>query len=314
MRKKEKHSANSKYRVRILGKSYEKSQLQTCCILMLPVLSAVFIIFILPFLQVIKYSLTDFNIAASGKLKFIGFENFRYILSDSRMLKALGNTICFAILKLLFETLIAFFIALLLDTKTPMRSYLRFAYFAPVVVPVVASSLIWIWFFDPDLGPLNQILRALDLPALKWLNDSRTALISIIIFSIWKGIGYDIMLFLAGLQNIPDEYIDAAKADGAGSRSLIFRIKLPLLRPMTSFIIMIGIINTFKAFTEVDVMTPNGGPSYSTALIVNYIYEQAFIKGKMGRACAASIILFSIILILTLIQTWLNKHRETIYA
>lgn len=314
MRKKEKHSANSKYRVRILGKSYEKSQLQTCCILMLPVLSAVFIIFILPFFQVIKYSLTDFNIAASGMPKFIGFENFKYILSDFRMLKALGNTICFAILKLLFETSIALFIAILLDTKIPMRSYLRFAYFAPVVVPVVASSLIWIWFFDPDLGPLNQILRELDLPALKWLNDSRTALISIIIFSIWKGIGYDIMLFLAGLQNIPDEYIDAAKADGAGSRSLIFRIKLPLLRPMTSFIIMIGIINTFKAFTEVDVMTPNGGPSYSTALIVNYIYEQAFIRGKMGRACAASIILFSIILILTLIQTWLNKHRETIYA
>lgn len=229
------------------------------------------------------------------------------------MLKALRNTICFAVLKLVFETSIALVLALLLDTHIPMRRYIRASYFAPVAVPVVASSLIWIWFFDPGIGPLNQILITLRLQPLKWLNDSRTALISIMLFSVWKGVGYNIMLFLAGLQNIPDEYIDAAMADGAGIRSLIFRIKLPLLRPVTSFIIMIGLINTFKAFAEVDVMTPKGGPSYSTALIVNYIYKQAFTRGKMGRACAASIILFFIILMLTLFQSWLNKKRDAIY-
>ncbi len=299
-------------RLRIFGKSYAKDQLICAVVLMLPVLVAVVVIFILPVIQVVWYSLTNFNLN-KGKGDFIGLENYRFLFEDERMGKALRNTVCFASLKLVFDTGLALLIALMLDSNVPMRRFLRSSFFAPVVVPVVASSLIWIWFFDPEIGPLNQILKAMGLSPLQWLCGEKTALISILIFSVWKGVGYNVMLFLTGLQNIPDSYLEAAKVDGASNMQALFKIKLPLLRPITSFIIMIGIINTFKVFAEVDVMTPRGGPSYSTALIVNYIYEQAFTRGKMGRACAASILLFVIIFILTQMQSKLDSCKEVSY-
>ncbi|MBQ4500260.1 MAG: sugar ABC transporter permease, partial [Spirochaetales bacterium] len=236
-----------------------------------------------------------------------------YLLGDTKFFKAIGNTALFAVLKLIFDTGLALIIALMLDSHIPMRKFLRSTYFAPVVVPVVASSLIWIWFFDPDVGPLNLILQGLGLEPLLWLNGKSTALASILIFSVWKGIGYNVMLFLTGLQNIPDSYIEASKVDGATWWQSLIKIKLPLLRPITNFIVMIGIINTFKVFAEIDVMTPTGGPGYSTAMIVTYIYEQAFTRGKMGRACAASIVLFIIIFVLTQIQGKMNASKTVDY-
>lgn len=299
-------------KIRILGKTYHRDQILCAFVLMLPVLVAVFMLFILPVVQVVRYSFTDFN-TTTGKGKFIGLENYKFLIEDTRMRKALLNTACFAVLKLVFDTGLALLIALMLDSNIPLRRFLRSTYFAPVVVPVVASSLIWIWFYDPDIGPLNQILTALGLKPLKWIYGENTALISILIFSVWKGVGYNVMLFLTGLQNIPDSYIEAAKVDGATNAQALFRIKLPLLRPITSFIIMIGIINTFKVFAEINVMTPKGGPGYSTAMIVNYIYEQAFQRGKMGRACAASIILFIIIFIFTQIRSKMESSKEVSY-
>lgn len=299
-------------RVRVLGKTYEKEQLVTAGIFSIPVLVAMVVLFILPVVQVVFYSFTDMN-TTTGKGSFVGFENYKYLFSDTRFGKALRNTVLYAVLKLIFDTGLALIIALLLDSNVPIRKFLRSTYFAPVVVPVVASSLIWLWFYDPDVGPLNTILTALGLEPLQWLYDSKTALISILIFSIWKGVGYNVILFLTGLQNIPDSYVEAAKVDGATNWQSLIHIKLPLLKPIASFIIMIGIINTFKVFAEVDIMTPKGGPQYSTALIVNYIYEQAFTRGKMGRGCAAAILLFIIIFVLTQIQHRMDASKTVDY-
>lgn len=295
-------------KVRLFGKVYERDQVVTAVVLMTPVLAAVFMLFILPVVQVVLYSFTNFDIN-TGKGEFNGIANYKYLIEDARLWKALGNTLKFAVLKLVFDTGLSLVIALMLDANIKFRKFLRSSYFAPVVVPVVASSLIWIWFFDPGVGPLNQILQFFGLRPLQWLYDSRTALVSVLIFSVWKGIGYNVMLFLTGLQNIPDSYIEASKVDGASSWQSLVKIKLPLLRPIMSFVVMIGIINTFKVFAEVNVMTPKGGPLYSTALIVNYIYEQAFSRGKMGRACAASILLFLIIFTLTQIQSKMDSRK-----
>ena len=301
-----------KGKVRVFGKEYYKDQLLCACVLMIPVLVAVFMLFILPVVQVVRYSFTNMT-TTTGKGDFNGIDNYKFLFEDSKMRKALFNTVCYAAMKLVFDTGLALIIALMLDSNVPLRRFLRSTYFAPVVVPVVASSLIWIWFYDPEIGPLNQILAFFGLKPLKWLYGEETALISILIFSVWKGVGYNVMLFLTGLQGIPDSYIEAAKVDGATNMQALLRIKLPLLRPITSFIIMIGIINTFKVFAEVNVMTPKGGPGYSTALIVNYIYEQAFQRGKMGRACAASIILFIIIFVLTQIRSKMDSSKEVSY-
>lgn len=299
-------------RVKVFGKTYERDQLITAAIFIIPVLVAMIVLFILPVIKVVQYSFTDMS-TSNGGGKFVGLENYKYLFEDSKFGKALRNTVLYAVLKLVFDTGLALIIALLLDSNVPCRKFLRSTYFAPVVVPVVASSLIWLWFYDPDVGPFNTILETLGLQPLDWLYSEKTALISILIFSIWKGVGYNVILFLTGLQNIPDSYIEAAKVDGATNWQSLIKIKLPLLKPIASFIIMIGIINTFKVFAEVDIMTPTGGPQYSTALIVNYIYTQAFTRGKMGRGCAAAIILFIIIFVLTQIQHHMDASKTVDY-
>jgi len=297
------------YRTVIRGKQYETAQLRAALVLLSPAIIAMIFIFIIPVVQVVIYSFTNYNMT-TGTKAFNGLTNYKFILTDTKFRKALANTFTFAALKLMIDTSLALAIALMLDSRIPLKRYLRSAFFAPVVVPVVASSLIWIWFFDPGIGPFNQILSAIGLPKSQWLYHENTALLSILIFSVWKGIGYNVVLFLAGLQTIPDSYIQAAQVDGATSRQILFKIKLPLLRPIISFVVMIGIINTFKVFAEINVMTPKGGPLYSTALMVVYIYEQAFTNGKMGRACAAAILLFAIIFILTMIQRRMDAEKS----
>lgn len=301
--------AGNPYRKTIHGRQYETAQLRTASVLLFPTLVAIVFLFIFPVVQVVMYSFTNYNIT-TGVKEFNGLANYKFIFTDSQFRKALGNTFTFAAGKLVVDTTLALIIALMLDTRIPFKRYLRGAFFAPVVVPVVASSLIWIWFYDPGIGPFNQILVALGLPKSQWLYHENTALLSILIFSVWKGIGYNIILFLAGLQNIPDSYVQAAEVDGATPMQILFKIKLPLLRPIISFVIMIGIINTFKVFAEINVMTPKGGPLYSTALMVVYIYEQAFSKGKMGRACAAAMALFVIICILTMVQNKMDARKS----
>lgn len=295
-------------RFTLRGHIYEKDQVRAAIVLLVPTMVVLAFLFIIPAIQVVWYSFTNFNLT-SGEAAFNGLANFRYIFTDDKFGKALGNTFYFAFVKLAIDTTLALALALMLDAHIPVKRFLRSVYFAPVIVPVVASSLIWIWFFDPGIGPFNQVLSALKLPTSQWLYHENSALNSIIVFSVWKGVGYNMILFLAGLQNIPDSYLDAAKVDGANNWQTLTHIKLPLLRPIIAFVVMIGIINAFKVFAEINVMTPKGGPLYSTALMVVYIYEQAFQNAKMGRACAASLLLFIIIMIITVIQRRLGTKK-----
>lgn len=281
--------------------SQARDQRRAAAVMVAPLFITLFFLFFLPVLMVIGMSFTNWSMTTAVR-DFVGLKNFRFILNDPRFWKALGNTLYYTSVKLVADTGLALFIAILLDRKIHFRRFFRIAHFAPVVVPITASSLIWLWFYDPGIGPLNQILVTLGLPALQWLYNEKTSLLSIILFSVWKGLGYNVILFLAGLQSIPESYLEAARIDGASERQVFFKIKLPLLAPVTSFVIMMGIINCFKVFTEVNVMTPNNGPLESTLLMVNYIYDQSFTRGKMGRAAAAALILFVIIFGFTLLQ------------
>jgi len=278
-----------------------RDQKRAAVVMVAPLLITLIILFLLPLALVVVMSFTNWSMTTPAR-NFVGFRNFLFVLNDDRFWKALGNTIFYTVLKLVSDTTLALGIALLLDRKIPFRQFFRIAHFAPVVVPITASSLIWLWFYDPGIGPLNQLLKMLGLPALQWLYSEKTALLSVILFSVWKGLGYNIILFLAGLQSIPESYIEAARIDGASEKQVFFRIKLPLLSPVTSFVIMMSIINCFKVFTEVDVMTPNHGPLESTLLMVSYIYDQSFTRGKMGRGAASALILFVIIFVFTMLQ------------
>ena len=295
-------------KVTVFGKRYPLGELVIGLLLLVPTLVFLLFTFLVPVVQVVELSFTDFNMA-TGEMNVIGLKNFSYLLKNDRFWLAMWNTCKYSLFKLTLDTALALFLAVLLDKNVPLKRFLRSTYFAPVVVPMVASSLIWIWFYDPSVGPFNQILEFLGLPTLKWLYHEDTAMLSILLFSVWKGVGYNVILFLSGLQNISDSYLEAARLDGATDWQCFWKIKFPLLRPITSFVIMMGIINSFKVFAEINVMTPDGGPLGSTLLIVNYIYEQAFSNGRMGRASAASLLLFVVIFVLTQIQHHIDSSK-----
>ena len=291
-----------------MGKKFNTVEAIFGLCLMIPTVAFLAFTFVIPVVQVVQLSFTNFNMA-TGEMKQIGLSNYTYLLKNDRFWLSMWNTCKYSFLKLTLDTALALLIAVMLDQNIPLRSFLRSTYFAPVVVPMVASSLIWIWFYDPAVGPFNQILEWLGLEKLKWLYHEDTSMLSILFFSIWKGVGYNVILFLSGLQNISDSYLEAARLDGASEWQCFWKIKFPLLRPITSFVIMMGIINSFKVFTEINVMTPDGGPLGSTLLIVNYIYEQAFTHARMGRASAASLLLFIVIFVLTQIQSHIDSSK-----
>ncbi len=271
-----------------------------------PALILAVIFMVIPMVMVFYVSFTNWDMVSPVK-KFVGLKNYLYIFHDEKFLKSIRNTFYFASVKIPLDLLISLFIAVLLDKNIRLKKFYRVSYFAPVITPMVAVALIWIWLYDPSFGPLNQILRFLGLKPLKWLYDPKWAMPSIILFSLWKGLGYDVIIFLAGLQSIPNHLIEAALIDGANSRQAFFKITLPLLSPIIYFVVLMGIINSFKIFTQISVMTPNGGPLYSTGVMVFYIYQQAFENYKMGRASAAAVVLFGMVMALTQVQRKLGK-------
>lgn len=287
---------------------YNKKETMVAYICLLPALTFAFIFVVIPLINVFYLSLTNWDLIKTSK-KFIGLQNYKYIFSDAKFTKSIVNTLLFAGVKIPADLVLSLCIAMLLDRKIWVRRFFRASYFAPVVLPMVAATLIWIWIYDPTFGPLNQILELFGLSPVKWLYDPKWAMFSVILFSLWKGLGYNIVIFLAGLQAIPDTYSEAARIDGANDRQIFFKITLPLLSPIVNYVVLMGIINSFKIFTQISVMTPEGGPLYSTGVMVFYIYQQAFEKFKIGRASAAAVILFLMVLALTGVQKKLGKKH-----
>ncbi len=248
-------------------------------------------------------------LAACPSLKYVGVLATGYNVVDIAAAKAQGVTVT-NIPTYGTAAVGQFAIALLLDRSVPVKGFLRSTYFAPVVVPVVASSLIWIWFYDPSIGPFNQILNWLGLPTSQWLYGENSAMISILIFSLWKGVGYNMVLFLSGLQNIPDSYVEAARIDGAGWWRTFWRVTLPMLTPTLFFVLTMIFIGGFQVFNEVYMLT-QGGPANSTRSIVLLIYQTAFRYFRMGEASVMAWVLFAVVLLVTLVQfkfqdKWVN--------
>lgn len=297
-----------RYRYTLGRRRWETNASVAAAVLLIPTFVALAFLFIYPAIRIFYLSFTTTN-TITNISSFTGLENYRFIFSNEIFRKAFRNTVVFTLVKIVLEVTISLALAVLLDEHIPFRKYLRICYFAPVIVPVAASSIIFMWLYDPQLGPINQLLAFLHLPTSNFIYSEDSALMSIIVFAVWRGIGYDIIIFISGLQGISESLVEAARVDGAGSRDIFFRIRLPLLRPVIAFVVMMGLIGCFQAFTEVDIMT-GGGPDNSTLLMVNYIYGQAFGNAKLGRGAAASVVLFMVIFILTLIQKIRSDSQE----
>ncbi|HEX7588331.1 MAG TPA: sugar ABC transporter permease [Anaerolineae bacterium] len=236
-----------------------------------------------------------------GDPVFNGLTNYQLLFTSEDFWQAIGNTLYFAVGSIPTGMALALFVAILLNRPMRTLALYRTAYFLPTVTSMVAVSVVWMWIYHPDVGLMNYFLELFHLPAVRWLNDPMWAMPSIIILSVWKGMGYNVIIYLAGLQNIPEQLYEAAQIDGAGRWQLFRHVTWPLLTPTTFLILIMAVINSFQAFTEFNVMT-QGGPLGRTTTIVYYLYQQAFQQFNMGYGSALAIVLFAIILGLTLVQ------------
>jgi multiple sugar transport system permease protein len=231
---------------------------------------------------------------------FVGLDNFKEMFTDAAYWNALKNTLVYT-LNVPFGVAISLIVALMMNKRLRGLGFLRTLYFLPSVTSFVAIALVWMWIYHPTFGAANFVLNLFGLPSLQWLNSTQTAMLSVIVFSVWLGLGYQMVIFLAGLQGIPEEMYDAARIDGANNWHRFWRITLPLLKPTTFFILVTSLIGSFQVFTSIYVMTA-GGPVGSTDVIVYHIYKAAWEQLRMGYASAMSWVLFVIIMIVTWLQ------------
>ena len=244
-------------------------------------------------------SLHRWDLVVSEK-PFVGLENFLEMSGDPYFWNALTNTFLYS-LNVPIGMLLALGIALLLNRNMSGIHILRTVYFLPGITSFVAIALVWMWIYHPSFGLANAVLGWVGLPELSWLNSTDTSMMSVMLFSVWLGLGVQVVIFLAGLQGIPEEFHDAARIDGANTWDRFVHITLPLLKPTTFFVLSTSLIGAFQVFTSIYVMTA-GGPTRSTDVFVYHIYQAAWEQLRMGYASAMSWVLFVIIMIATWIQ------------
>jgi multiple sugar transport system permease protein len=240
---------------------------------------------------------------------YVGIQNYRMLIEDDEFRQTVKNSFIFIIGSVPTGMAISLVMALLIQKHLIGQGIFRTIFFAPVVTSLVAAGLVFVWLLNYDFGVLNMMLEKLGLAKVPWLVDDKYAMLSVIIMTIWKDAGYNMILFLAGLNNISESYYEAARIDGAGSWKIFWKITWPLLMPTTFFILVVRIIFSFRTFEQIYAMT-KGGPVGSTTVFVYYIYEKAFKYFEMGYASAAAIALLLIVLVLTYIQFKFVKHEK----
>ncbi len=269
---------------------------------------------VLPIFGALWYSFTDYDLMSAPK--WVGMRNYANLLEDNRYPAAIRNTLAFAFATVPTGVVTSLLLAMLVNRSVRGIYSFRAMFYMPVVSSFVAVSLIWLWFYDVQLGLFNDIFETLGIPRIKWLRSQDTALLSIILLSVWKNMGLNMVIYMAGLQGIPGHLYEAAEIDGAGRVSQFFRITFPLLAPTTFFVVIVYFIGALQMFIQVMIMTMvgentsalTGGPVDSTVTVVLLVFSNAFEYLKMGYASAMSFVLFLIIGVVTLINTRLLRY------
>jgi ABC-type sugar transport system permease subunit len=265
-----------------------------------------FLLFVfLPIIVNVVLSFTSYDLRS---LRFVGLRNYAFMLKDEFVQKAFRNTVVYMLCTVSLTLVLSFFVALLLNKQLGVIKFARASFFLPHVTSMVAVSVVWIWIYEPSMGILNRLLTGLGLMPRQWLYDPKLALGSIIAMSIWKSLGYNMIIFLAGLQGIPREMLEAAEVDGAGSAAKTWHITIPMLRPVTFFLFVTGTIGAFNVFEQVNVMT-SGGPLNRTTTIVHQIYARAFQEMLVGYAAAIAVTLLVVMLVMTLANFRIGSQR-----
>jgi multiple sugar transport system permease protein/alpha-1,4-digalacturonate transport system permease protein len=243
-----------------------------------------------------------------GEPAFIGLNNYLYIFKDAVFLKSLVNTVFFSTVTVPVLMVLALFFAVMLNQKIKLRGFFRSAMYIPSIISMVAVGMVFQWLFDSQLGLINYLLRSFNMPTIEWMRDPKYAMVMIVIGTIWGRTGYNMVIYLAALQGISQEYYEAARIDGASGWQSFRYITMPLLNPTHMFIMITCVINSFRSFDLIYIMT-KGGPLNATKTLVVYVYDTAFVSNYFGRAAAGGIILFLMLLVFTMIRI---KSERTI--
>ncbi|WP_370379930.1 carbohydrate ABC transporter permease [Catenulispora sp. GAS73] len=273
----------------------------------LPVL--LFVLFVLlPVVMAAVLSFTDYDVISS--MNWVGFKNYTDLIHDPFFTKALENTVLYTLMYVPLGIVVALATALLLNRRVRAAKYFRVLFYVPVISSTVATASIWYWMLNPQHGLINVILGKLGVNGPAWLYDSNWAMPAIVLMSVWAGFGTNMVIYLAGLQNIPKELIESARTEGANSWQVFRHVTLPALTKTTMLVTTLLIIGAFQVFDQAYVLT-KGGPGNSTVTLVYYIYDRGFGALKMGYASAISFVLFAIILAVSLVNARLvNKAGE----
>ena len=265
-----------------------------------PAILGTFIFILIPVICSFGLSFTSWDML--NPINFVGLENYKLLLRDGLFYKILLNTIVFALSTSILGVIIPLILAAILNSKIRGSEFYKTAYFLPFITPMVVVGIVWAWIFDPNIGFLNQVLNI----HINWLYDSKFAMPALIIVSVWKLIGYNMIIFLSAFSSVSQSLFEAAKIDGANAYQTFKNVTIPLLSPTIFFVVIITAISSFQVFDLIYLMT-QGGPFDSTNVLVYSIYKNAFEYFNIGKASAIAYVLFVIILVLTLIHWHFRK-------
>ncbi|MGI5958013.1 MAG: carbohydrate ABC transporter permease [Massiliimalia sp.] len=276
-----------------------------------PVCIGILIFVVIPILASIGLSFTEWNMVTEPK--FVGFKNYISIFEDPLSMKSFYNTIQYTLIYVPLLLITSILLALLVNSETFGVKFFRTVFFIPSVASIAAIGLVWIYLLHTDFGVVNYYLGFLGIPPVDWLTNKHTVIPALATVAVWQSMGYNMMLFVAGLKGIPATLYEAAKIDGARPVYQFFKITLPLLTPTVFFVMIMGVIGSIQSFANVAVMT-KGGPANASNLYVYNLYQNAFMyNNRMGFACSLSVCLAIVMFIITLIQ-WKGQNKWVFYG
>ncbi|HXF03769.1 MAG TPA: sugar ABC transporter permease [Candidatus Macondimonas sp.] len=277
-------------------------------VFVLPSFLHLLVFFLIPLGFSLWLSFHDWRGLTTRNIPFVGLENYRFMFGDTRWWNAVWNTLVYTFVSVPLGMALSLLVALVMNQKIPGIYAFRAMFFMPVITSWVAVSVVWLWILDGRLGLLNYAFSLVGIDGPDWLSDPRTALFALILITVWKGLGFQMVIWLAGLQAIPKELYEAAIVDGANRVQQFRFVTLPMLAPTTFFLLITGIIGSFQVFTPVFVLT-KGGPLGTTDVAVYRIYERAFVNFDFGYASALAWVLFVFIFVATLIQLYYMRRN-----
>lgn len=290
-----------------------RAERRAAWLLMSPALGAIALFFAVPLIAALLLSLTDFDIYALAdprNTRIVGVDNYTRLLRDPLFWRVMRNTLVFVVIGVPLTLLAALGGALLVNSKLARwRGLFRTIFYAPVVTTLVAVAVVWRYLYHPRYGLINQTLGLVGLPPIDWLGDPAWATAAITILAVWRSFGYALVIYVVGLQSIPETVYEAAELDGAGTWRKLRDITLPLLRPTTRFVSVLIIVQLFQIFAEPYVMT-RGGPLYATTSITLLMYQQGFRWWNLGSAAAIAFVLFALIIAATGLQELLRRRKS----